>query len=76
MITDKLKGISRRDMLRLTKHFGISSVLIAAGGLTGMVTLPRLAEAANSTYNKRFKQKPKFSLKFGAAGFNEKNLLV
>lgn len=76
MITEKLKGISRRDMLRLTKHFGISSVLIAAGGLTGMVSLPRLAEAANSTYKKRFKQKPKFSLKFGAAGFNEANLLV
>ena len=49
MITEKLKNISRRDMLRLTKHFGISSVLIAAGGLSGAITLPRLAEAANST---------------------------
>ena len=32
-ITDKLKGISRRDLLRLTKHFGITSTLLAAGGL-------------------------------------------
>lgn len=63
-------------MLRLTKHFGISSTLLAAGGLTGTVTLPRLAEAANSTYNKRFKSEPKHTLKFGAAGFNERNLLI
>ena len=76
MLTEKLKHVSRRDLLRLTKHFGISSTLLAAGGLTGLVTLPRLAEAANSTYTKRFKQKPKFKLKFGAAGFTEKNLLI
>jgi TRAP-type transport system periplasmic protein len=76
MLTEKLKHISRRDLLRLTKHFGISSTLLAASGLTGMVSLPRLAEAANSTYKKRFKTKPKFKLKFGAAGFTEKNLLI
>jgi len=76
MLTEKLKHVSRRDLLRLTKQFGISSTLLAAGGLTGMVTLPRLAEAANSTYKKRFKNKPKFKLKFGAAGFTEKNLLI
>lgn len=74
--TDKLKGISRRDVLRLTKRFGITSTLIAAGGLTGTVTLSRLAEAANSTYEKRFKTPAKVTLKFGAAGFNERNLLI
>jgi TRAP-type C4-dicarboxylate transport system substrate-binding protein len=44
--------------------------------MTGLVTAPRLAEAANSTYEKRFKTEPKVTLKFGAAGFNERNLLI
>ena len=76
MLSEKLKHISRRDLLRLTKQFGISSTLLAAGSLTGAISLPRLAEAANSTYKKRFSGEPKFKLKMGAAGFNEKNLLI
>ncbi len=76
MLLDKMKNVSRRDVLRLTKHYGISSTLLAAGAMTGAVTLPRLAEAAQSTYDKRYKNEPKFKLKFGAAGFNEKNLLI
>lgn len=76
MLLDKMKNVSRRDVLRLTKQFGISSTLLAAGSLTGAITLPRLAQAAQSTYEKRFKNEPKFNLKFGAAGFNEKNLLI
>ena len=40
------------------------------------MTLPRLAQAAQSTYEKRCKKEPKFQLKYGAAGFNEKNLLI
>lgn len=75
-LSDKLKGISRRDLLRLTKRFGITTTMLAAGGLTGAVTFSRLAEAANSTYKKRFKSEPKFKLKFGAAGFNERNVLI
>ena len=75
-VSDKLKGISRRDLLRLTKHFGVTSTLLAAGGLTGAVSFSRLAEAANSTYEKRFKTPAKHKLKFGAAGFNERNLLI
>ena len=75
-VSDKLKGISRRDMMRVTGRFGVSSTLIAAAGLTGMISLPQLADAANSTYKKRFKKKPKFKLKFGASGFNERNLLI
>lgn len=75
-VSEKLKGVSRRDLLKLTKHFGVTSTLLAAGGLTGAVSLSRLAEAANSTYQKRFKTPAKHSLKFGAAGFNEKNLLI
>ncbi|GAB4228187.1 MAG: TRAP transporter substrate-binding protein [Methyloligellaceae bacterium] len=75
-LTSKLKGISRRDLLRLTKHYGLTSTLLAAGGLTGAISFARLAEAANSTYKKRFATKAKHTLKFGAAGFNEKNLLI
>lgn len=76
MLNDKLKNISRRDLLRLTKHFGVTTTLLAAGGLAGAISFPRLAEAANSTYKKRFKGKAKHTLKFGAAGFNERNLLI
>lgn len=76
ILTTKLKGISRRDLLKLTGRYGLSSTLLAAGALTGAVSFPRLAEAANSTYKKRFKGAAKHTLKFGAAGFNEKNLLI
>ncbi len=76
MLLDKLKNVSRRDLLRLTKEYGISSTLLAAGAASGLVSLPQLAQAAQSTYEKRFKNEPKFKLKFGAAGFNEKNLLI
>ena len=76
MLKGKLENISRRDVMRLTKRFGITSTLLAAGGLTGAVTLPRLAEAANSTYEKRLGKKAKFNLKFGASGFTEQNLLI
>ena len=76
MLSRKLRSISRRDLLRLTKHYGITSTLLAAGSLTGAVSLARLAEAANSTYEKRFKTPAKHTFKFGAAGFNERNLLI
>jgi len=75
-IAEKLQGISRRDMLRLTKQFGITSTMLAAGGMTGAVTFSRLAEAANTTYQKRYKTPAKFEWKFGGAGFNAQNLLI
>ncbi len=76
MLNDKLRAVSRRDLLQLVKRYGISSTLLGAGALSGAITLPRLAEAAQSTYEKRYKMEPKFTLKFGAAGFNERNLLI
>jgi TRAP-type C4-dicarboxylate transport system substrate-binding protein len=74
--SNKFSNISRRDMLKLTRNFGITSTLLAAAGLAGAITFPRLADAANSTYNKRLKKKAKHTLKFGAAGFTEQNLLI
>lgn len=76
MLRDKLENISRRDVLQLAKRYGLSSTLLGAGALTGALSLPQLAEAAQSTYQKRYKNKPKIELKFGAAGFNERNLLI
>ncbi len=68
--------ISRRDLMRVAGRFGLSSTLLGASALGGAITLPRLAEAAQSTYEKRFKLEPKHTLKFGASGFNERNLLI
>ena len=73
MFTDK---ISRRDLMKVAGRYGLSSTLLGAATQGGALTLPELATAANSTYKKRFKNSPKFTLKFGAAGLNERNLLV
>ncbi len=71
-----LSGISRRDFLRITQRFGMSSTMLALGGLTGAVTLPQLAKAAESTYDKRFAKEARFTLRHGAAGFNVRNLMI
>ncbi len=75
-VSKALSGISRRDLFRLTGQFGLSSVVMGAGALTGAVSLPSLARAAESTYDKRFAKEPKHTLKLGAAGFNARNLLI
>lgn len=75
-VSKTLGGISRRDLFRLSGQFGLSSVLLGAGALTGAATLPNLAKAAESTYDKRFAKEPKHTLKLGAAGFNVRNLLI
>lgn len=69
-------NISRRDMLRLVGRYGWTSTLMGAATLTGTITLPRLAAAANSTYEKCLSKEAKHTLTFGAAGFNERNLLI
>ena len=73
MFTDK---ISRRDLMKVAGRYGLSSTLLGVAAAGGALTLPELAAAANSTYKKRFKNSPKFKLKFGAAGLNERNLLI
>ena len=69
-LISKLTGVSRRDFLRVSGQYGITSTLLGLCGLTGAVTLSRLAEAANSTYDKRFRTPAKATLKFGAATIN------
>ncbi|WP_147108844.1 TRAP transporter substrate-binding protein [Tateyamaria sp. syn59] len=71
-----LAGISRRDLFRVAGRYGLSSTLLAAGSFGGAMSLANLAAAAESTYEKRFSKEPKHTLKFGAAGFNQQNLLI
>ncbi|WP_296418655.1 TRAP transporter substrate-binding protein [Pseudooctadecabacter sp.] len=75
-VSKVLSTISRRDLFKLTGRYGISSVVMGAAGLTGAITLPNIAKAAESTYEKRFAKEPKHMLKLGAAGFNAQNLLI
>jgi TRAP-type transport system periplasmic protein len=65
-----VSGISRRDFLRISQRFGMSSTVLALAGMTGVVTLPQLAKAAETTYEKRFGNEPRHTLRYGAAGFN------
>jgi TRAP-type C4-dicarboxylate transport system substrate-binding protein len=75
-ISKALSGISRRDLFKLSGQYGLTSTLLAAGAMGGGVTLASLAQAAESTYTKRFKKEAKHTLKFGASGFNARNLLI
>ncbi|WP_282607398.1 TRAP transporter substrate-binding protein [Pelagibius sp. Alg239-R121] len=75
-VSDKLNGISRRDLFRVAGQYGMSSTLMAAASFGGAMTLSGLARAAESTYEKRFAKEAKHTLKFGASGFNARNLLI
>ncbi|MGF1525789.1 MAG: TRAP transporter substrate-binding protein [Candidatus Competibacterales bacterium] len=75
-LSEKLNALSRRDLFKIAGRFGLSSTLWAAGGMVGSISLSSLARAAESTYEKRFAKAPKHTLKFGAAGFNARNLLI
>ena len=76
MIGDKLGRISRRDLFKVAGQYGMSSTLMAAGTFGGAMSLANLASAAESTYERRFAKEAKYNLKFGASGFNARNLLI
>ena len=49
--------VSRRDFMRVAGRFGMTSTLFGAASVaTGAITLPKLASAAESNYEKRFKK--------------------
>ena len=75
-VSENLSKISRRDLFRVAGTYGMSSTLLAAGSFGGAVSLANLASAAESTYEKRFSKPAKHMLKFGASGFNARNLLI
>ena len=69
--------VSRRDFMRVAGRFGMTSTLFGAASIiTGAVTLPKLASAAESNYEKRFKKEPKHTLKFGPDGLSAERLLI
>ena len=73
-MTDESNKISRRDFMKVSAQYGMTSTLLAAGTLGAGATLSQLAHAAEETDKARYAVEPKFQLKFGASGFNEKNL--
>ncbi|WP_433989309.1 hypothetical protein SuNHUV7_37930 (plasmid) [Pseudoseohaeicola sp. NH-UV-7] len=75
-VGNKLSQISRRDLFKLAGQYGMSSTVLAAGAFGGAMSIGSLARAAESTYERRFSKPAKFNLKFGAAGFNARNLLI
>ena len=75
-INDRIGGVSRRDFFKVAGTYGLSSTLISSSEFGGAMTAGNLASAAESTYTRRFSKEAKFTLKFGAAGFNPQNLLI
>ncbi|WP_342076263.1 TRAP transporter substrate-binding protein DctP [Yoonia sp. SS1-5] len=74
--TKKLQGLSRRDMLKLSGQYGLSSTLLGAATLGGAFTVADVAQAAESNYERRFSKPARHTLRFGASGFNKDNLLI
>lgn len=68
--------ISRRNLLLVAGRYGLTSTMLGGAALTGALTLPSLAKAARSSYEKRYSKPAKYTFKFGASGFNERNLLI
>lgn len=69
-------GLSRRDFMKVSGKYGLSSTLMAAGGITAATSLSQLANAASHEKKKRYAVEPKFKLKFGASGFSESALEI
>ena len=75
-ILSKIQNVSRRDLFKISGQFGVTSTLLATGAFAGAMSATQLASAAESTYKKRYAKKAKHTLKFGASGFNARNLLI
>ncbi len=74
MSEDTNNNLSRRDFMQISGQFGLTSTLMAAGALGAGATFSELAQAAETTQEKRYANEPEFELTFGASGFNESNL--
>jgi len=70
------ENASRRDFFRVAGTYGLSSTALAASLLGGSFTASQLANAAEKETKRRYAKPAKYTLKFGASGFNEKNLLI
>ncbi|WP_420730051.1 TRAP transporter substrate-binding protein [Hwanghaeella sp. 1Z406] len=67
-------NVSRRDLINTVGRFGMVSTMLAATGMVGAITAPRLAAAAEDANNKRYTNEPKYKLRFGGAGYNAERL--
>lgn len=61
------RPISRRDFLRISRRFGVSSTLVAAISLGTNLTVSRLAKAAANEHKKRSGTKARVTLTYGLA---------
>lgn len=75
-VANTIGHLTRRDLFKVAGQYGMSSTLLAAGTFGGAMSLANLASAAESTYERRFAKEAKHTLKFGASGFNARNLLI
>ena len=73
-MTELFKGVSRRDLMSICGRFGMASTMLAAAGMTGAITAPKLAAAAEDTQKKRYDSEPKYQLRYGGAGYNAERL--
>ena len=62
----KLAGVSRRDFIRISKRYGVTATYMAAAGMGGVFSAEALAGSAGSVYDKRFKKKAKYKLRYGS----------
>ena len=68
--------MNRRDFMKVASTYAMTSTLIASSIVGAGASISTLAQAAENENKRRYASKPKFQLKFGAAGFNETNLDV
>jgi TRAP-type transport system periplasmic protein len=71
----KTSPLTRRGFLQIAGRYGFTSTAIAAASFVGPLTLEGVGKAAAQTAAKRGGA-AQFTLKFGAAGFNENNLKI
>ncbi|MEH6577737.1 MAG: TRAP transporter substrate-binding protein DctP [Amphritea sp.] len=73
---DTARSISRRDLFRLARRYGVCSTLLAATSLGGSISLSRLAQATADTAAARSKQPAKYTLRYGASDVTQADLEV
>lgn len=71
-MTKQPNGISKREFLKLTKHYGISSVLMSAASAGGLLSFSQMAAAADKTAKQRKRKPTKYTFKLGASALNER----
>lgn len=69
----KLRGVSRRDFLNISRRYGMTATLFAAGTMGGIFSAESLARAADAEQAKRATVAPKHVLKMGLVSNETQN---